>query len=123
MTESSTPSKFAKWKRPLIGGLLSGGMALLISSGVTEGLFDNLPEFFWGIYELAFNPYVIATPALLIGLDFFADQIFFSGVFIAWFIIGAIIAHFFRRNWLAIICWFIVDAILYIFLIWTCFIC
>ncbi len=97
MTESPTPSKFAKWKRPLVGGLLSAGIAgislfilmLLFGSPSAAGL--------------------LAWP-LAVRMLFFRPRNEFTEIVIAlliWFLIGFMIAHFIKSNKQAILFWFL----------------
>ena len=88
MTESPTPSNFAKWLRILASGLLSGAVAAFIWNGqsfLAYG-FEEPLEFY------------AAITGIFGGL---------IGVFIAWFLIGAGIAFFVKKNSPALGWWFL----------------
>lgn len=106
MTESPTPSKFAQWKRPLIGGVLSALIA---------GIFLIVAEVFSGkvteLLALGFS-----LPTLFTSNIGFA--VFLSILF--WFIAGATIAHQVRKNVLAMVSWLVLYMISFA-LFWVLF--
>ncbi len=86
MNESPTPSKLAKWKRPLIGGLLSAGIAIIIWNG--QGLFA------YGFEEPL--EWFAAITGIWGGI---------IGIFFSWFLAGAVIAFYVRKNLAAFGLW------------------
>lgn len=94
MTESPTPSKFTKWKRPLIGGGLSAGIVVILQ-------FFGLPGLF--------GPLVIIHASILGGyyLNYVGDYGLIISILL-WFLIGYIIANFFRKTIGPIIAWLLI---------------
>ena len=107
MTESSIPSEFTQWKRPLIGGLLSAGIA---------GMFVVL------MYVLNFFPIPLVgfmTVGIIVSNLFFGDEnlpiITVSIIF--WFFAGSVIAYYNKLNNTAIKAWgilFVVSFVLFL---------
>jgi len=104
MKESSTPSKFSKWKRPLIGGILSAATAVasLIISWLTpesDGLFFlKLPLIF-----------IIA-----LGVD---NLIFITlGGFLIWFFLGLGITYLVSSNKKAVRWWLLLFTLAFLVL-------
>lgn len=106
MTESPTPSKFAKWKRPLIGGLLSAGVV-----GISTGLITLLDYFMDGgddrsILTLIFSFF----PKLLMVFINAGDPPFDPPLILMisfWFLVGATITFFIKSNKGAIRLWIV----------------
>ena len=88
MTESPVSSKPINWIRPLVGGLLSAGVATFIWSGGSL--------FAYG-FEEPLEWYASIT-GIFGGIN---------GVFLSWFLIGGAIAFFFRSNLAALGIWFL----------------
>jgi hypothetical protein len=103
MTESYPPNNFPRWKRPLISGLISAGMA-----GICFGLLLYNPRTASGsiVWFLLLG---FLAPGLL---DQSASRVVsLLIVIVFWFLIGTGIGHLFRKNWIAIGVWLIVYAI------------
>ena len=118
MTESPTPSKFAKWKRPLILGILSAIPATLLMSGLETYQFPWL-----GFVLIGFMvPALIFDGSLLTPIYLTNPKVFLL-VILFWFLIGAILGYSTRKNWLAIGCWLLLDAIFIIIGFALCLFC
>ena len=106
MTESSTPNKFAQWRRPLLGGLLSA---------IIAGIFLFIAEIFSGkvteFLTLGFSLPTLFTSNT--GFAFFLSILF-------WFTAGATIAYLSRKNVMAIVFWLVLY-IVSIALFWVFF--
>ena len=93
MIESPTPNKFAQWRRPLLGGLLSA---------IIAGIFLFIAEIFSGkvteFLTLGFSLPTLFTSNT--GFAFFLSILF-------WFMAGATIAHLSRKNVMAIVYWLV----------------
>lgn len=107
MTESPTPNKLAKWKRPLIGGLLSAGIV-----GIYAKYIDMFLDGFsiLSIFSLEFfcppNCYFFS-----IGNPWWVEILGYGAILLIWFLAGATITYFTRKNWLAIGLWLLLQAI------------
>ncbi len=112
MIDESTSRKQALWKRPAIGGALSSAMAGLIVSIFL--LMPNVVSGFLGIIFLA--PAFIVESLIVIAIRSSLFRISDSlGIFISilfWMVAGAVIAHYFERNRVAIGCWFLLYLLL-----------
>ena len=109
MTESPTPGKFAKWKRPLIGGLLSALLAGVILISQSSGiLFVGSAVPVWMFIPPTTDnvPMPVVPFAMLL-----------------WFLMGAVIAHIERNNMRAFLSWLILHAIFFSIAIALCFLC
>ncbi|MBI3163254.1 MAG: hypothetical protein HYZ24_01110 [Chloroflexi bacterium] len=105
MTESPAPSKSAKWKRPLIGGLLS---ALVSFAGVATIGSDS--------FFLLFDTPFIGIPWIILDGIFQLDDMLIPGLFLTlgiWFVIGAAIAHTVKTNKKAIMLWLLILVLLW----------
>jgi len=107
MIEETVSSKPAKWKRPVIGGLLSAIPAfilflMLMSPGLAGSAAMILYIGFAGPITLFWS--TVSDVSLL----------FFFNVII-WFVIGAVIAGLIKKNLIAVLCWLAV-VVLFFFL-------
>lgn len=104
MTESPTPSKFAKWKRTFIGGMLSAlvaGVVWIITIYGEDSPFVLLSPSFAGMPAMILN----AFSEKRIMLDDFPVWFLVVGF---WFIVGAIIAYSTKTNKKAVWLWLLV---------------
>ncbi len=107
MTTSPNQYQIAIWKRSLIGGLLSAGIA---------GTMVVL------MYLLNFFPIPLVgfmTVGIVISNIFFEDSNLWISIVsvVFWFLAGSVIAHYFNKNRLAIKFWtilFIVSSVLFL---------
>jgi hypothetical protein len=95
MTESPTPSKFAKWKRPLIGGTLSTLIAWIF---LTTELGSDFGFFIF--YAL---PFFILELLISMDREYETQIILISLLF--WFPVGFLTALFIKDNRKAIFGW------------------
>ena len=114
MTELPTSSKFAKWKRPLISGVLStvvAGFTIFIGFWVAPNqitafmaLAFSSPAYFVETATSAFTPYPLTREAFWV----------FSISLLFWFAAGATITHFIKRNKTAIALWFLLYIMMFL---------
>jgi len=105
MIESSPLTVFAKWKRPIMGGLFSDllvGFTILLNRVFLHQKLLTLEFLF------AAPGYWIA-PKLMGGIWLWAIPF----VLLIWFLIGALIARLIKTNILAIGCWLLVPTLIY----------
>jgi hypothetical protein len=102
MTESPTPSTFAKWKRALIGGLLSAGVV-----GLATGLAPLLDYFMGGGDDISsiLTKIFSVFPLLLMGIGGDVPPLILTISF--WFLVGATITFFIKSNKGAIRLWIV----------------
>ncbi len=106
MTESPTSSKLAKWKRPLIGGLIS---ALLAVSSIFYAYLTDAD------YPVSYLSGGFSAPAYIFTEAAFYDfqipaRFSLSSLtltFLLWFVMGASISYLIKKNWKAVGCWFL----------------
>ena len=104
MANSLTSEKQWVRERPLIGGVLSAGIA-----GLTILIFYLMPNAISGFFGVMFLvPYYIVESfvAMITSASFRLNE--WLGIFISilfWLIAGAIIARYFKENKVAIGCW------------------
>lgn len=111
MIELTSANNLIKWKRPVIGGLLSAAPAIILG-GIVLLPFD-LPEILVGFLYIVFGG--------LIALIYSAIPNIIAAVFtnvVVWFLIGAVIADLISKNIIAVVYWAVVNA----FLIFTAFV-
>lgn len=107
MIEKHTPDKFAKWKRPLICGLLSAlaGEAVLISLfAANEGYIDL--NIFLYIIGVGF----IVPVIIILGVNFNSVALPIIIIFVYWFSAGALLGKYTKKNFTAFAYWFLVIA-------------
>ena len=120
MTESPSPNKFAKWKRPLIGGFLSA----VIAGGIIAVQIS-----FDGVDFLRIPALSVITPILLFALFTNTNNLINSAlvsillVTALWLIIGFTITYFVRNNLLAIGSWILIHVIFISLAVGLCLIC
>jgi len=116
MTESPTPNKFAKWKRPLIGGFLSTLITLI---GIAIGLSNDSLFFLIGQRFMGLPIFILVNLLHL-------DEIIIPGIILTlaiWFLIGALITHFVRKNLPAVAYWLLSLVVSGFFAAWVCIFC
>jgi len=120
MTESSTPSKLAKWKRPLIGGVLSVLFTVPVIGWVTVSLVG---EDVGGLILLVF----LGPPAFILQILYLEGAWWDNSIQLItvatgfWFIVGAIIAYLIKSNKNAIFLWLLVFILQIVLTIWLFF--
>ncbi len=113
MIESSTPSKFAKWKRPLIGGLLSALPAILFGLIVT--VEPEVPSNFADFIFLTLMG--IFTSFLLIFRTLFAETHETLAILLTilfWFLSGGLIARLIKNNIVGVVGWIVLQVTLFL---------
>ena len=111
MTQVSILNQFAKWKRPLIGGLLSACLAeifLLSLFAIVQGkLSANAAMIEIGTGFL--SPIVIFEDILKIKSILLVRIL----ILLFWFFVGAVVSQFIKTNLYAITCWLILFLIIF----------
>ena len=111
MTDSSISRKLSAWKRPLVGGALSSAMA-----GLTISIFYLIPNVVSGFLGIIFLVPAYTTAsfiAVITSTSFRLNETL--GTFISilfWLVAGAMIAHYFNKNKMAIGCWLLLYLLL-----------
>jgi len=105
MNEAHPPSKFATWKRPLISGFLSAliAEAAVIALVATDFHYIDIHPAIAGFCVLFATPAIVAARAMNIE----SNVTYFVFSFIFWFLAGAVIGRFIKRNIYAIAGWFL----------------
>ena len=113
MTDAPTPRTWTVWKRPLVGGVFSAAIA-----GLGIAALYLIPNTVSGFFAILFiapafiveSFIVIATqsPSFLLNesLDIFSSTLF-------WLVVGGLIAQYFRRNKVAVGCWFLLYLLMF----------
>jgi uncharacterized membrane protein len=105
MIKSPELTVFAKWKRPIIGGLFSDllvGFTILLNRVFLHQKLLTL-EFLFA------TPGYLIAPKLMGGIWLWGIPF----VLLIWFLIGALIARLIKTNIMAIGCWLLVLALIY----------
>jgi len=115
MTESPALNKFVKWKRPLIGGFLSAGVATVSLLVLSLTKFDISISLLFLIWPMVFE--------YIFGIE---SKAWFKSLQIAilvWFLIGFGITYFIKSNKKAIGFWLLPFALSFLVaaLIWFYF--
>jgi hypothetical protein len=105
MIEITSAHNPIKWKRSLIGGLMSAVPAIILGGIII--LSFELPENLVGILYIVFGG--------LIALIYSAIPNIIAAVLtnvVAWFLIGAVIADLISKKTIAVVYWAVVNALL-----------
>lgn len=100
MTESVVLKNSARWKRSLIGGLISGLLSGILISLFQSGVPIDMLVFGFGLPLFFFDP--------------LSDIVNILVVTIFWFMVGATITYFVSKNLIAIVIWLTVYVISFI---------
>ena len=106
MIKSPPLTASEKWKRPILGGLLSDllvGFTILINHAFTQQKLQTL-EFLFA------TPGYLIAPKLMNEIWLWAIPF----VLLIWFLVGTLIAHLVKTNILAISFWLLVPVFIYI---------
>ncbi len=111
MFEPPTPGKFARWKRPILSGILSASIAGVFFFGL---LAMNQGYYISGNYKiLNLITYIagvgFAAPAVLVlGINFQSIALASTIILLFWFLVGVLIGKHTKTNLLAIVFWFFI---------------
>jgi hypothetical protein len=102
MTEATASTTSNKYKRAVIGGLLSATPAVITWA---IGIFEINDAYLGFILFIGFS----GPTSFIFGTNHFSSLLSVINVLI-WFLIGAVIAGLIRKNVMAVACWVIVVA-------------
>ena len=105
MIEKPTLGKFAKWKRPLICGLLSalaGEVVLISLFAANEGYIDL--NIFLYIIGVGF----IVPVIIILGVNFDSIALPIIIIFLYWFSVGALLGKYTKKYFAAFAYWLLV---------------
>jgi len=98
MKETSIPGKFAQWKRPLAGGLISAGVMLFFAIPFLFSI-PSIQKIFFSLYQgfMVSSMFTRFLP-FLFHFDFWISLLF-------WFAAGWMIVHLIKDNKIALLHW------------------